>query len=374
MTGKIIRSFEFLIIVLATTLNGQTVISGDLSKFVLDSINNPFIVEKDLEIPAKKKVTINEGCVFLFKQFTGINIAGSLTVNGTQLHPVVFTTINDSLYSTQSSLPANPFDWNGVIIDKNADSVVFKNFILMYSVYGIKSQKRDMTIKNGTFKANGQFHFTVFDKIRYIQDNIPYSFPDDSAAVKIGQQSNFLTTLSINSFPSSAEVYLNKRPGKKVKPDGITPATFKNPENASISLALFKKGYQDTFQLLAIKPNAVNNYEFSLSTLRSESIGAQNKLLNDRFRVQMGRYCFYTSPVLVVVGAGLLYYAGKNQDRSDEAESYLARSMLPNDPNYDKMQQQYTGEKSKANTKRGIAISSFVLAAAALGVGIYLYF
>jgi hypothetical protein len=33
-----------------------------------------------------------------------------------------------------------------------------------------------MTIQNGLFRQNGQFHFTLNDKIQYVQDNISYSF------------------------------------------------------------------------------------------------------------------------------------------------------------------------------------------------------
>ncbi len=164
-------------------LSGRTSLSGDLSNYPLDAVNNPFIIEKDIEVPSGKRVIINEGCVFLFKQFTGLNVSGSLIVKGTPSRPVIFTTINDSVYSHFAGQVANPFDWNGITIDKNAGEVAFNEFKLMYSVYGIKSQRRDLIIKNGRFASNGQFHFTIFDKIQYVQENMSFSYPNDSAMV-----------------------------------------------------------------------------------------------------------------------------------------------------------------------------------------------
>jgi hypothetical protein len=36
--------------------------------------------------------------------------------------------------------------------------------------------KEGLTITNGTFKNNGQFHFTVNDNIKPVADDIPYSY------------------------------------------------------------------------------------------------------------------------------------------------------------------------------------------------------
>jgi hypothetical protein len=176
MAGTMIRLLGILIIAAAAALEGQTVISGDLSRFALDSANNPFVVDTSVEVPANKNVIIGEGCVFLFLPFTGLNIYGSLTVNGTQAHPVIFTTINDSLYNRQSKQIPNPFDWNGLFISSTSVSSVLKNFTLTYSTYGIKSQRDDIAIADAAFKYNGQFHFTINDKIQYVQDNFPFSY------------------------------------------------------------------------------------------------------------------------------------------------------------------------------------------------------
>lgn len=157
-------------------LFAQTTLNGQLQKYTLDSLGNPYMVNADIIVPAGKKLVIKEGCLFFFKEFTGVHISGAIAVNGTASHPVVFTSINDGAYNKKSEQAANPFDWNGILIDKETSEAAFKNFCLNFSVYGIKAQTPAITIKNGLFKQNGQFHFTINDKIQLVQDNIPYSF------------------------------------------------------------------------------------------------------------------------------------------------------------------------------------------------------
>ncbi len=121
-------------------------------------------------------MNIKAGTVLLFNSFTGLNVFGSLIVEGTPEKPVIFTSINDNFYNEETEQLPNPFDWNGIHINAGAGDVKFRNFKLMYSVYGIKSQKEDIIIQNGTFKQNGQFHFTIKDNIYYVQDNLSYSY------------------------------------------------------------------------------------------------------------------------------------------------------------------------------------------------------
>jgi hypothetical protein len=51
--------------------------------------------------------------------------------------------------------------------------------MLSYSVYGIKSMQAGLVIENGVFRQNGQFHFTVNESIKPVQDNFPYSYNAD---------------------------------------------------------------------------------------------------------------------------------------------------------------------------------------------------
>ncbi len=160
----------------AAVAAAQTAISGNVGDMVLDSSGNPFIVEKDMTVPKGKSLTINEGCVLIFKSFTGLTIQGNCSVNGTGNHPVIFTSINDSLINKTGTQPASAFDWNGITVAKESGSVAFNYVNVRFSVYGIKSQNPHVVIREGIFRQNGQFHFTINDKIQSVQDNLPFSY------------------------------------------------------------------------------------------------------------------------------------------------------------------------------------------------------
>jgi hypothetical protein len=157
-------------------VQAETNLSGEIKSSTLDASGNPYIVEKDIIVPSGKQLRIKEGCIFLFNNFAGLNVNGDLSVEGSIQKPVIFSCVNDGDFNSKSQQLPNPFDWNGIIISKESGSVHFQNFQLRYSVYGIKSQNTTMTIQNGLFRQNGQFHFTLNDKIQYVQDNISYSF------------------------------------------------------------------------------------------------------------------------------------------------------------------------------------------------------
>lgn len=136
--------------------------------------NSPYIIEKDLVIDAGRNLVIQEGCNLFFKQFTGIIVHGNLTVNGSDEHPVLFSSLNDTLSPLRTAELPNPFDWNGIFISPQANCIKLSNFILKFSVYGIKSQKESIIIKNGFFKNNGQYHGTINDKVEPVSDAIPF--------------------------------------------------------------------------------------------------------------------------------------------------------------------------------------------------------
>ncbi|MBN1306550.1 MAG: hypothetical protein JXA18_01435 [Chitinispirillaceae bacterium] len=169
------KSLQFSLPI-AAVLFAETHITGDITGMTFESGGNPYIVEQDILIPAGNKAVIKEGCVFLFKPFTGLTVNGHLLVDGTAEQPVIFTSINDGEYNPASEQLPNPFDWNGILVSRESGTVALKNFNLRFSVYGIKSQNTNIQIDNGLFRQNGQFHFTINDKIQFVQDNIAYSY------------------------------------------------------------------------------------------------------------------------------------------------------------------------------------------------------
>jgi hypothetical protein len=180
--------------------------------------------------------------------------------------------------------------------------------------------------------------------------------------------------LSISSSPFRAEIYLNRQPGKRTSPDAHTPALFKNIKDKQVSLTLFKKGYLDTTLFLDLTPAATATIDISMVPLHVQALPAQERFLRERFCVQLGKYCLISTPVFAAAGAGLLYYAGKNQKKADEARSYLDKTIRQQGPDYDAMQLQYKNETRKQQTKFITGIVMFGLAAVDLGAGIILFF
>lgn len=172
------------IIIIVLKSYSETHIGGDISEMRFDIASNPYIVESDLVVQRGKKTIIPAGIIFLFKPFTGINVSGTLRVEGgTDGKEIIFTTINDTIYNyndtSEVKIKPNPFDWNGIRILSTAAGVYLENFILSYSVYGIQSETDDISVVNGIFRQNGQYHFTTRTesglKIFPVVDNIPFT-------------------------------------------------------------------------------------------------------------------------------------------------------------------------------------------------------
>lgn len=165
-----------ILILLTFRILSQTNLSREIKDKILTPKNNPYIISSSIIIKGTKPTIIKAGCIFLFKPFTELDIQGPILIEGTQDSPVVFTSIND-FYNEKSQVFPNIFDWNGILIRDNINgSVLLKNFIVSYSVYGIKSSTANIVIEKGLFKNNGQFHFTIKDKIENVLENTPYSY------------------------------------------------------------------------------------------------------------------------------------------------------------------------------------------------------
>ncbi|MBN1186971.1 MAG: hypothetical protein JXB49_32135 [Bacteroidales bacterium] len=172
------KSVFFLTILLLNSFSAtaQTTISGDISGQIFKPSGNPYVVKENLFIGNNKKTVIKDGCVFLFMPFTGVVVYGGLEVEGLPGNPVVFTSVNDSSFNEISSQSPEPFDWNGIIIEKSAESVKMSNFHISYSVFGIKAKNESIILSQGLFRQNGQFNFTLHDKIIDVVSNVPFDY------------------------------------------------------------------------------------------------------------------------------------------------------------------------------------------------------
>jgi hypothetical protein len=151
-----------------------TNLGGDLPK-EMTARRGPYLVTGDIYVPAGKTTIIESGTVFLFKNFTGLHVQGTLEVKGTAEWPVVFTSECDQNYNPGSKLHANPYDWNGIYIHSDAIGTTMEHFEVMYSVYGMNSQTKFIRLTAGTFHFNGRGNLTIEGK-EFTVGNDPYSY------------------------------------------------------------------------------------------------------------------------------------------------------------------------------------------------------
>ncbi len=137
-----------------------TALSGNLPDVVTID-KSPYLVEADIFVAPGTTVTIESGVVFLFSNFTGLHIQGTLYVKGLKEQPVVFTSRNDPYYLQVAGVNAAPYDWNGIDIYENAIGTTFDNAIIQFSVYGIRSQTEHIKIINSFFLQNGKTNLSV---------------------------------------------------------------------------------------------------------------------------------------------------------------------------------------------------------------------
>ena len=161
---------------LGLSISAATLLTGPIGGMTLDNTGSPYIVTADLVVDKGKVLTLKPGCIFLFKQYTGLSIDGSLIAEGTKDNPIIFTSINDGKYNDSTTTPPQPFDWNGVIVSRNAESVKMSNFLLTYSVFGLKCQTENITVTGGVFNSNGQFNMTINDQIQKVVESFPYNY------------------------------------------------------------------------------------------------------------------------------------------------------------------------------------------------------
>lgn len=150
-------------------------LSGPLPKTV-PAGNKPYLIISDIEVPFGKKVVIEPGAIFLFQNFTGFHVEGQLLAEGSKAKPIVFTSEFDGGYNPDTTLIANPFDWNGIYIHKDAFGTRIKYGKIMNSVYGIRSDTRLIRIDPCEFFRNGKGHLAVMDSLHPVIDNVPYTY------------------------------------------------------------------------------------------------------------------------------------------------------------------------------------------------------
>jgi hypothetical protein len=171
---KIVSACILLIIIASfgEELQKQFVSLSGVLPEVVSANDKPYLVVGDIFVSPGSIVTIEPGAVFLFEEFTGLHVQGTLYAKGKKGNPVIFTSKNDSVWNAASSVNPAPFDWNGIDIYENAIGTSFSGTVIQYSVYGIRSQTEYVRIEKSVIKNNGKADFTIKGTKKAVKDSV----------------------------------------------------------------------------------------------------------------------------------------------------------------------------------------------------------
>jgi hypothetical protein len=162
---------------------GFVTLVGDLPR-TISAEKGPYLVTSDVFVPAGRTVSVEAGTVFLFRNFTGLHVQGTLIAKGTAARPVVFSSENDKRFNPGAGLLPNPYDWNGIFVHDDAIGTDLQHVEVAYSVYGINSLTKFIRILDGVFRENGRASLTIEGQAQNVgADPFSYSLSVKNASV-----------------------------------------------------------------------------------------------------------------------------------------------------------------------------------------------
>ena len=172
-------------------------LAGELPP-IIAAASGPYIVTGDIVVPPGKTVTIGAGTFLLFKNFTGLQVHGTLIAAGQKDAPIAFTSEHDQKHGSLSTQEPAPYDWNGITITENAVGTQFEFCRIGYSLYGINALTEYFTVRNCVFRKNGKADLTIKGTRQEVPGGVPYSYEP------LGES----PSLSIRQGPSPAKITL----------------------------------------------------------------------------------------------------------------------------------------------------------------------
>ena len=190
-------------------------------------------------------------------------------------------------------------------------------------------------------------------------------------ALSLGKQQ---TILRVMSEPSEAEAYLDRGPGKSVRPGQLTPAIFEGIKPGAHNVTLFKVGYRDTTFAVELVPNQENPVSVKLSETSADRIKAQKKMVRDRKQRFAGRFFIAGSLALAAAG-GVVYYLGvRDYNDALDARDFMDQSVVKAGPQYETKEKENKDKTASSKLKRGIGTGLLGVGGAGLAVGVVLWF
>jgi TolB-like protein len=182
------------------------------------------------------------------------------------------------------------------------------------------------------------------------------------------------TVLKASSTPSEAEVYLGRKPGVKVRPDGVTPGIFPLKVSGPFAVTVFKVGYCDTTVTVDIAPNEVNGMSVELVPCAPNVELAQKHVIRHRTLRRAGRVLI-GGALAAGAAAGVLAILGqRDYDDARAAREWLELSTIGSGAEYDAKLKENQDKSASGDAKSGAAIGLGAVAALGLTVGLVFYF
>ncbi len=152
-----------------------SVLSGELPD-VVPASGGPYLVTADIVVPPGRTVTIEPGTFMLFRNFTGVQVHGTLIAAGTKEEPIAFTSEHDQRHGSRSPQAPAPYDWNGITVTENAVGTKFEFCRIGYSLYGINALNEYVTIIDCMFRKNGKADLTIKGTKQEVAAGVPFSY------------------------------------------------------------------------------------------------------------------------------------------------------------------------------------------------------
>lgn len=124
-----------------------------------------------LTVPAGSTLTVQAGAIVKFGPGSGMDINGTLNVDGTAGNPVIFTSVPDDTAGgdTNGNGPStgSPTDWRGLRFGSASDASVLRHLVLRYGGHsgwpGIQLGQSDATIENCTVSSCAFIGLSLFN-------------------------------------------------------------------------------------------------------------------------------------------------------------------------------------------------------------------
>ena len=152
-----------------------TELAGELPD-VVTAAAGPYLVTADIVVAPGRTVTIEPGSFLLFRNFTGVQVHGTLIAAGTHEQPIAFSSEHDRRHGSLSTQEPAPYDWNGITVTENAIGTRFEFCRIGYSLYGINALNEYVTIVDCMFRANAKGDFSIKGSRQEVVAGVPLSY------------------------------------------------------------------------------------------------------------------------------------------------------------------------------------------------------